>query len=205
MPTSRDMTIFVLTTTTTTTTTQPITLPLAHACRVINWYSGMLSTINHKWVCCAGLWAHAAPSGPCIGNSSLFRTCFCHLYSLYLVGNINIHFNNPLPLSRPQNSENLVHLKCSRQGNCECFNPYHMNPRLIEGKHATVRLSCCPSDCHCRSSVTDTLPRSYFCYLCHQGHGLSFSHFSVPMWEHAVAVFPARYIPHLASQPTLCG
>ena len=34
-----------------------------------------------------------------------------------------------LSLNRPQNSENLVHLKCSRQGDCECLNPYHMNPR----------------------------------------------------------------------------
>ena len=107
----------------------------------INWYSGMLSTINQKRVYCAGSWVHAAPSGPCISNSSPFKINFFYLYSLYLVGKIN----NKLLLNRFQNSKNLVHLKWSPWGKCEYLEPYPKNEKSIEGKHATVWHFCYPS------------------------------------------------------------
>ena len=140
---------------------------------LINWYSGMLSTINHS------------------KYTMLARECtqhragrVCHLYSLYLVGNINAHFNNPFHSITPKI---LKHLKCSLQGDCECLDPYHMNPRSIQGTLGTVRFYCCSSACYRRRSVTDTLLRSYFCYLCHQGLVSCMS--GVPICVHAVAVF----------------
>ena len=98
----------------------------------------------------------------------------------------------------------LKHLRCSLQGDCECLDPYHVNPRSIEGKLGTVQFSCCSSACYRHNSVTDTLPRSYFCYFCHQGHGLFYG---VPICVHAVAVFKLSivYISHHSPRLTPYG
>ena len=152
----------------------------------INRHSGILSTINHKQVYRAGSWVHAAPSGLCISNSSLFKTNFCHLYNYisFTWWERSMHtFNNPFHSITPKI---LKHLKFSLKGDCEYLYPNHMNPTSIEGTLGTEQFYCCSSARYRRSSVTDTLPISYFCYLCHQGHGLLFG---VPICVHEVAVF----------------
>ena len=170
----------------------------------INWYSGTLSTINHKQVYRATSWVHAEPSQPCISNSSLFRMSFCHLYSLYLVGNINTHFNVP-------NFQNfwgdwvewfsyILNVACKKSVLVWIYITWTINRKL-----AIVWLSLLPKWLPSSQFSNRHSPWILFLLLYHQLYGLLFSPLSAPIWEHRVAVITATYTPHLAPQLTICG